>query len=292
MSFDNKGMAEMYAAKVQADSFNKLLRGSESIPIVEVFVRFLESKPDLAKTTKLIYVGVQTAFCGLMGQTPSSDITNMHIVAYRSSLTGTSVYRNKLLRHLHAVLEWAYKMKLTRENLATAIDYFKEPKRVKEVWTIEQFRTVLTHCDPETKMLALLCLNGVGRVGSVQKLRQSQIDREAGTVTLIDEKQNAERVTPLHPMVLEALKTYTADPLFTKKFHHERWQKICILANVPFMKFHDLRTCLSTWLQDRGISSDIVASIFGHSTAELTKKHYTARTKVEIKRAAIEKLEM
>jgi integrase len=287
-------MAEQYAAKVVSDQFQKLLHGADNIPVAEMFERFLLSKPELQPRTVILYKRVQDAFCEVAGGNRSVDLNVKHIVAYRSSLQGKPVYRNIMLRHLHAVLQWASKNKLTNENLAESVDYFKEAKRIKVAWTVEQFRMVLSHCDPETRMMALLCMNGVGRVGSVAKLTHKNIDLEAGTVTLVDEKTDSERTTPLHPMVHKELESYLPGrtTLFHKPPRHEKWHKVCEAAGVPFMKFHDLRTCLSSWLQDAGVSSDIVADIFGHSSSALTRKHYTAARSTDVKRTAIGKLEL
>ncbi len=294
--FPNKRMAEIYADKIRADIFNMLISGVESVDLPTLFSLFYQSKPELQPRTLLCYKSVQDAFCEAVGPIRSNHLNLEHITRWRASLTGSAAYRNKRLRHLHAVLEWAHKHKHTRENLANAIDMFKEPKRLKTVWSMDQFLTVLSHCDRETRMLALLCVNGCGRVGSVSTITGRNVDLVAGQVRLIDEKTNTERITPLHPMVLSELKTYCSlldnldCPLFKMKFHHERWQKIVEKANVPFMKFHDLRTCLSTWLQSQGVSSEIVAQIFGHSSSAITQQHYTNLNSTSLKREAIDRL--
>jgi len=38
---------------------------------------------------------------------------------------------------------------------------------------------------------------------------------------------------------------------------------------------------MSTWLKQAGVSGDVVTAIFGHSSTDLTYKHYTALDDVE-----------
>jgi len=78
--------------------------------------------------------------------------------------------------------------------------------------------------------------------------------------------------------------------LFTISFQNSQWHRLCERAKVPFLKFHALRSCMSTWLQDSNVATSTVARILGHSSERVTSRHYTAPLDMEAKRRAVERL--
>ena len=127
---------------------------------------------------------------------------------------------------------------------------------------------------------------------SIAAIKIDDIDFADNTVRVYDKKQQEYRIAPIHPATMKILTDYVNNlpigqkNLFTSKFHNTFWQRLLKKANIPYIKFHSLRTCMSTWLKQAGVSDGVVTAIFGHSDPGITTRHYTALDNVEIKRDA------
>jgi len=63
--------------------------------------------------------------------------------------------------------------------------------------------------------------------------------------------------------------------LFDDNFSHKRWKKICKDADLPGLKFHDLRKTFGSMLAQKGVSTAVTQRLLEHSSPNLTNKVYT-----------------
>ena len=86
---------------------------------------------------------------------------------------------------------------------------------------------------------------------------------------------------PVPKSIMKTLEVYMEnlscqqETLFTKKFNHRIWRKICIAAGLDDLKFHDLRKTFCSLLAQNGISTAVIQKLLEHSSPELTNKIYT-----------------
>lgn len=299
-SFPNKAQADEYANHIR----NRLQRHYMDLPTslhwLEFVKLFLQDRQlnRIAPTTIKIYRQALDGFEDANGPTETDQITMKHVDAYKASISGKNpVTINKLLRHLSATFTWAVKRKYMIDNPVPNAGKLREPKIQKMVWTPKQFEKVIESCyDPQWKILIHLAVNGVARKSSLMRLKISDVDIEKGTVSVWDEKQKQYSHAPIHENTLSLLVDHInslpdgQEKLFTSKFHHSTWDRIIKTANVPRIKFHDLRTCMSTWLKESGVADGVVTAILGHSSPTVTTKHYTALDNEKSKRIGIDKL--
>jgi len=299
-SFPTKAAAQRYAdqiaAQLRAEAY------SEIIPLEwkDLLKAFLAAKKanQLAATTLNKYRADLETFGQVACEPRSTQITLKTIDLYKAHLSEKSPATiNRHLRHLSALFNWAKKRRYMRSNPAAESGKLREPRRQPRALTPEQFGLILGVCtDPQWRVLIHLAVNGVARKWSIAAIKKTDVDLDRGVVKCYDHKQKEYRSTPLHPVSLAVLTEYMAslpagqENLFTSRFHNTTWQRLIKQANVPYIKFHHLRTCMSSWLKNEGVSADVVSRIFGHTSPTLTYQVYTALDDVESKRRALDKL--
>ena len=72
------------------------------------------------------------------------------------------------------------------------------------------------------------------------------------------------------------------------KFPYRKWRRICDLAGLSGLKFHDLRKTFCSLLAQNGVSTAVTQRLLEHSSSILTNKVYTNIDPVL--RQAVEKL--
>jgi len=299
-SFPTKTLAVQYANRIRTEINSPLFSETISLSWQDLTDEFIADKKSarLAQSTINVYNQVFTAFAKVNRYPDSDKITVRHIDRYRNSLPDNSpVTINKNLRHLNALFEWAVKRDYMAKNPVKAIQKLREPKKAYTILSPVQFAKVLEVCtDRQWKVLIHLAVNGVARKYSIAALEVGDIDFADGTIRVCDKKQHETRIAPVHPATMKILTDYVNDlpagqkKLFTCKFHNTTWQNLLKKANVPHIKFHSLRTCMSTWLKQAGVSDGVVTAIFGHSDPGITTRYYTALDDVETRRVAVNKL--
>lgn len=65
------------------------------------------------------------------------------------------------------------------------------------------------------------------------------------------------------------------EKLFSTKFNHRIWRKVCKKAGLSDLKFHDLRRTFCSLLAQNGISTAVTQRLLEHSSPNLTNKVYT-----------------
>ena len=299
-AFRTKGEANEHAklifTRLNADFFTSVAAISWD-DLINDFMAAKEADK-LAQRSLDMYREITDEFGTICKKPISTRITPQRIDLYKKHISkNKSTTINKKLRHLNAIFNWAVKRNYMTQNPVPISGKLKEPKKLPSVISVNQFYKILDVCtDSQWTVLIHLAVNGVARKWSLAEITVNDIDFTDSTIKAYDKKQQEWRVTPINPESMKLLTAYVAElptgqeKLFTSKFHNTTWQRMLTKAKVPYIHFHDLRTCMSTWMKQAGVSGDVVANIFGHSSPALTYKHYTQLSDVESKRSAINKL--
>jgi len=295
-SFQTQKQAENFAQMVFSNINSEFFQSIIPLDWKDLIEEFIAAKSvnRLAPETQAMYRRIHKHFGEVNGSPICSKVNIRHIDVYKNSIRENAAPTiNKKLRHLSAMFNWAVKRNYMVANPIESTDKIRERKKIRKVWTPQQFMKVMAACDDiQWRVLAYLAINGVGRKAALAKLKRKDIDLKVGIITVIDKNQQ-EKQTPLHPHSLKILCEYilqlplNQNNIFTCKFNHATWKRYCKIANVPFVTFHHLRTCMSNWLKNRGVSGDVVTAIFGHSDPKLTYDYYTQLDDLDSKRRAI-----
>jgi integrase len=148
------------------------------------------------------------------------------------------------------------------------------------------------HLEP----IVLLALNTGMRRGELLHLRWDDLDNNALTVRGSGSKNQQTRVIPLNGEAGEVLRFWTSDSdwIFPGKLESalttikRSWTGLRDRANLPDVRFHDLRHTFATRLLQRGVDIKTVSSLLGHQDIAVTARYLHATD--DSKRKAVELL--
>ncbi len=113
-------------------------------------------------------------------------------------------------------------------------------------------------------------------------MKISDIDFERNAITTTSRKTKKSMASrPVSAEIMAELSKYVCgldvgqDKLFSTKFNHRKWRKICKIAGLTSLKFHDLRKTFGSMLAQNGISTAVTQKLLEHSSPHLTNKVYT-----------------
>jgi integrase len=217
---------------------------------------------------------------------------------------------------LRGALGHAERTDLVTRNVARLARPPRVPRRRVSPLSVEQVRTfVAAIAEDRLEALYLVAL-GVGlRQGEILGLRWSDVDLEAGTLTvrhalaridgrlvLVEPKSaTSRRVVPLPAFVRDALLAHrdrqAQEPLPLRPVPPDafadlvfmtthgtpldgititrRFQHILASARLPHQRFHDLRHACASLLLAQGVPARVVMETLGHSEISLTLNTYS-----------------
>lgn len=120
------------------------------------------------------------------------------------------------------------------------------------------------------------------RRGDIEAIRIDDIHFDRGTIATRNQKAGkamAER--PIPDEIMTELSNHISalpvgqERLFADRFSPKKWRKICRLAGLPGLKFHDLRKTFASLLAPRGVSTAVTQRLLEHSSPQLTNDVYT-----------------
>jgi integrase len=189
---------------------------------------------------------------------------------------------NKDIRNLSAFLNWAFKSRFVTSGLQ--VKKVKVPQKPVVALSPAQVKELLTAASryPTQRSRVLLAVTTGLRRGDIEAICIGDIHFDRNTITTRNRKAGkamAER--PIPEEVVTELSNHVAalrdgqEKLFTDKFSPKKWKKICRLAAVPGLKFHDLRKTFASLLAQRGVSTAVTQRLLEHSSPQLTNDVYT-----------------
>ena len=121
----------------------------------------------------------------------------------------------------------------------------------------------------------------VGKCSSKQ-ITQSAIDFEKNSISTTSRKTKKSMASrPVSVEIMTELSKYVCsldvgqEKLFSTKFKHRKWRKICKEAGLADLKFHDLRKTFCSLLAQNGVSTAVTQRLLEHSSPNLTNRVYT-----------------
>jgi integrase len=155
------------------------------------------------------------------------------------------------------------------------------PKRYRRIAADAEARLwhALTRSGPAyLKPLVSVAIETGMRRGELLALRWSDIDMGRRTAWLERTKNGQSRLVPLSPVALENLASLprSGDRVFPVSANAVRlaWERMRSRANVPGVRFHDLRHEAVSRFFEMGLTIAEVASVSGHSDLRMLG-HYT-----------------
>ena len=132
------------------------------------------------------------------------------------------------------------------------------------------------------KTRILLALGTGLRRGDIESLKISDIDFENNCIATTSKKTR--KCMPSRPVsaeIMTELSKYVCSldlgqkKLFRTKLNYRQWRKICKIAGLSDLKFHDLRRTFCSVLAQNGVSTAVTQRLLEHSSPNLTNKIYT-----------------
>ena len=220
----------------------------------------------------------------LAGQCSSKQITqnviDKFILQRESEVKRPTL--NKDISNLKTFVNWCRENRYL--NGAVKIKELKEDERPVKSLNEIQIRKLLTAAEPyqSIKMRILLALGTGIRRGDIEALKVDDIEFANNYITTMSRKTRksmGSRPVPI-PVMAELRKFVNGSSteqvkLFNNNFSHKRWKKICEVAGLSDLKFHDLRKTFGALLAQNGVSTAVTQKLLEHSSPTLTNKVYT-----------------
>lgn len=234
----------------------------------------------LASAAKLTRPGKSTK----KRKTTAVDLTDTDAVRARRSTA------NRTLTVLKAGLNHAF-----NEGRVTSDDAWRKVKPFREAdapvvrfLSNDECRRIINACQGEFRHMVRAALLTGGRYGELTRMRASDFNSEAGTITVRESKAGKPRHVALNDEGRALFDDLTAgksgaDLIFTRDdgkvwgaSHQQRpLDDASKHAKVePAASFHILRHSYASALAMRGVPMGVIAAQLGHADTRMTEKHY------------------
>jgi integrase len=223
-------------------------------------------------------------FARIVGKCNSKQITQNAIDKFILQ-RGSEVKRatlNKDIRNLKTFINWCRENRYL--NGTIKIKELKEDERPVKSLNDTQVKKLMVAAEPYqmVRMRILLALGTGLRRGDIESLKVTDIDFTKNYISTASKKTRKSMGSrPVPVEIIAELSKYVSkigvgqEKLFTDKFSHKRWKKICESAGLTDLKFHDLRKTFGSLLAQNGVSTAVTQRLLEHSSPNLTNKVYT-----------------
>jgi integrase len=206
-------------------------------------------------------------------------------------------------KHMLAkAVEW----EMITENPFRGVRNLGVPKRDERVLSADEEIKLLAACDQVRsrllRPLIVLALNSGMRRGELLGLEWSRVDFDQRAIRIINAKSNAgNRVIPMNTTVHTLLSDLAKREISPLVFPSNRkpgeklldlkkgFKKAVQLAEIPHIRFHDMRHTFATRLVRAGVDIISVQYLLGHSKLSMTGRY--AHSLADVKMAAVSKLD-
>ena len=203
---------------------------------------------------------------------------------------------NKELRCLRALFNFAKKRKWISENPCDGISMFPVEKRIKYVPPPEDVEKVIAWADRETQDYLRTIQDTMARVSEINGLTWDDVDFPNKCIILYTRKKKgghlSPRRIPLTDRLLQILSRRHAlqDPAKPWVFWHTYWSSktgercegpykdrkkimkvLCEKAGVRYFRFHALRHCGASLMEQNNVSIGTIQRLLGHENRLTTE---------------------
>jgi len=175
----------------------------------------------------------------------------------------------------------------------------RQPRVLKDSEFIKIYNVASEHFKP-----ILLCAYFTGmRRGEIRNLKWKNVDLEDGYITIIETKNNEDRIVPINNILLEMFKKLrenkinneyvflkpSGEPYSNNSTWKKAWETSLRKSEVDHCRFHDLRhTFVSNLIVVEKEDYATVMALSGHKDISMLKRY--SHTQEKAKRMAINKL--
>ena len=190
------------------------------------------------------------------------------------------------------LFKWARRRGLVTINPIADYELNKPPRKVKPVLTLDQVNATLRQCTVrQGRMIATLAFTGM-RVGSLQAIRQDDVDLGGGWITIDDVKKQQRIKLPIHPRLLTVLKAMPSQPhelLFTAEPSttfpngggsirpdrlNDYFKAAAARAGITGFTLHSLRHFFKSFCVNNRVPERAVDQWLGHSDGSVRAIYY------------------
>ncbi len=294
-----KGLAEHFKQIKYAQLNSDVFTGIVTADWQQMLDEYREAKKVQGVTEGTLYEHALSLrnFERIVGKCSSKQITQNVIDKFILE-RGTEIKRptlNKDIRNIKTFVIWCREQRYLNGNLKLKeLKVEEQPvKSLNDVQIINLLKAAESY--PAIKIRIILALGTGLRRGDIDSLRISDIDFEKNCICTRSKKSKKCMASrPVSAEVMSELSKYVytlevgQEKLFRTKFGYRQWRKICGKAELPDLKFHDLRKTFCSLLAQNGVSTAVTQRLLEHSSPLLTNKIYTNVDPVL--RSAIEQL--
>lgn len=238
-----------------------------------------------------------------------STITRADVEALLSEkASGVSIAtRNRLISLLSAMFRRAVALNLARENPAAGIPRPQEPLRPVGFLDFEQQEQLVEKCAAWLRPVVRLALETGMRQGEILALQWRDVDAQRRVVLVRRAKNGEPREIRLSTRAHDALEAQRLlrgaphirgeDRVFagiSEKWSglaQRTWKAAIAAANLPDMRFHDLRHCAAINFTRAGVPLPDVGKILGHRSLGMVLR-YSSHVPADAGDRALEAIEV
>jgi integrase len=281
------------------------------LPLGAYAVTWIAQRPGLSPRTVVLYEGLlRLHIQPTLGSLDLAAVTPERVRAWRSSLLERGVGQvtvAKAYRLLRAVMNTAVDDELIRRNPCRIKGAGREASAERSVVSVEQVYRVAGAIERRWRALVLLAAFGGLRWGELAGLRRRRLDFKAGTVrvevAMVEvrgklaegpPKWDSRRTVTLPAPIVDELRSHVAEfaergrdgrvfvgpkgGTLRRPNFQEAWVAATKAADVPTLRFHDLRHVGNTLASNTGASLRELMARMGHASpqAALIYQHTTA----------------
>ncbi|WP_064607266.1 tyrosine-type recombinase/integrase [Streptobacillus moniliformis] len=292
--FNTKKEAQDYV-----NDYLALHNGSENIGISTLITEFLKTKDNLKYNTKKQYNIIAKQVMKHFNNIVISDITKKSIYNFIDTYNDRPIRQKQVYEFLGQVFDYACTYFHLKDNVLLGIKFnFKKDKKIKDIWTYEDFKNfdniLKKHYDIKTRAYFNLLFYSGARPGEISGLTLQDLDYNNNTININKTrisstfsntpKNNASyRQITLPQNIIELLKSYTDNlpkidnfNIFATRENYSIYLKrIIIEYNLPHITLHGFRHSHTSLLINKGLDIASVSNRLGHSNSNITLQIYT-----------------
>lgn len=191
---------------------------------------------------------------------------------------------NREVACLRKILSYAVEIDAIETNPLLRIKMLPESAGRIPVLDVEDEARLLQNAPPWLRLLARLAVATGARQGELMALKWRDVDLDVGILTITDSKSGDSRRVPIHPTLLDVLKTCRGLPEAlvitlpngkapSRYSVTDAFKRAARTIGRGELRFHDLRHIAGSRLLGTGASLPEVAAMLGHKTLAMSKRY-------------------
>ena len=253
-----------------------------------------------SKITIRNYIGTARKFIREQGIKSVEELDNLdrrwwlsHMALLKKTLKPSTI--NTFIKQMSSFLDYLVLERLIEENclkhmqsLSTSNEEFKE-----KVMTDEQAKAIISASDSfpiREKCLIYLLMNIAPRIGEVSRIRVKDIDLDNNRIWIRGKghNDNVSRFSNFNDktkdLLIRLMVEYSLDREYlfvnykgeqlSEQSLRKMWYEVCESIGIEGITPHQCRHFVGSTLISKGIPTEKVAQVLGHSSIKTTEKYY------------------